>query len=206
MNPVEDCSCCLYVILSPETCHNTLCERIRIAADIVIFIFNRFCISRKSDSDLYCDGTDIACLIYGLVDEVISAFFFVFNERVIDLEHRLCIVIVRNCYAVKKVQRFGITLELQVVSSQNRRRCVVSNDRKRNRDDRAVSIYIGNYYRYAVFAAGSKSRCSFLILYSRNSREIVKVRNTVGCVRHLPVTVDCYGNGIAGRTGVVFDP
>ena len=80
MNPVEDRSCSLYVILSPETCHNALCKRIRIAADIVIFVFNRLCISGKSDRDLYCDCTNISSLIYGLVDEVISTFFFVFNE------------------------------------------------------------------------------------------------------------------------------
>lgn len=80
MNPVEDGSCSLYVTVSPKTCHNTLCKRIRIAADIVIFVFNRLCICRESDRDLYGDGTDIACLINGLVYEIISAFFLVFNE------------------------------------------------------------------------------------------------------------------------------
>ena len=154
MNPVEDGSCSLNIVLSVKTGHYFSRKSIRITVTYIIgsgvSAGGLILCCRGSDLDLYgrCGSCDISGLITRLVNDLISTCLGVINLSIIEGKHRLRIVIVRDRNSFQVIKLVRVTLELKFMKTADDRRCSVINYRKRNTDLGAVAVYIGNNYRY----------------------------------------------------------
>ena len=157
MNPVKYCSGSFNVTVFTNGRKDFLCKGIGIAvADMICTVVTAgrssvgYLFSRHFDRDLSLCSTDIAGLINSFIDQIVSSCLCIINSRIVKLENRRFVIIIRYCYSGVEIQLIGIAVKHKIVYALDYRRRMVIDNCKGNLEYGRIAVNVRNGYRNLV--------------------------------------------------------